>query len=450
MKLARRARSCASLSECAAEPPRLRRRCHLLLGGTGEVLAGSEAEMVFAPLANGALDNTLGQSAFSWFESPKNQSLDANAEQSFCDFADAYIHVRRRHVALPGRALTGQAVIEPFISLWQEDAQRLALASDETLFLPQDEVWSRFLSSLSVQRSEWVSWLRFQWTPQVFAAFRERVIDWDRQLENALLRVGPAARQAACGNFDVALRSESASPLDARDAVAAFVEYLAPRLEASQVDGAYKAFAIVVREPLAIVAVAYAWNWFLRGARYAGIANGMAVRFHNLRAAVVAERPSEVHRRPIDWAIDWGTILKNGLAEGVIERKSGSFCDLLRAIRRSVQEDTVYAEFLARSDSEKGRERLWWRQNAVGRALIDAGVCAPFSDHTVRGTVLNESARAVVERLMPTQLAFMLKPTYEIVKLVVNSPTARRVEYRIRERFLNKSLWKVFHIPGLE
>lgn len=387
------------------------------------------------PLVDGALDNTLGQSGYRWFEEPDDPLLDDNAERAFRDFVDAYVYVPRRHVPLPRDIRTELNVHEPFIALWQDGATPVSFAAAEEGNVARGTLWSQFQESVKEQTASWSRWTRFQWTPDIVPAFKARVPDWEVQFSQALEEIRPAASGLSCSTSDPIRR---------------FVIQLETDLAAVPVDRGYADFARKKGLSFAVVASAYAWNWFLRGSSYRGRTHGMSVRFHDLRdGAVVSPDDGTSGRETLAKPIPWGRILAQCTREKLIERDSGLFCDALRMVRDTVQTDSEYEELVGRAKDAKSYEaKQDTLKRAIARALVRADVPPPFSETTWRSRVIGALAKSAAEATTSGSGASFSGLLYEIVDLGLNSKLARRAEYSLRARLQKAGLWKVFRIPG--
>lgn len=384
------------------------------------------------PLVDGALDNTLGQSAYGWFKNPIDPLLDRQAPAAFRDFVDAYVHVRSRHVPLPHGTTTDNRVHEPFITLWQEGATHITHAAPLEAQIERSALWERFQHSVRVDPVSWSKWIRFQWTPAIVPAFMTRVPDWKEQLRAALEEVGPAAEKVD-------------------GSIQRLVKYLQSDFDEGSLnlDHEYRAFASEARTTIEVVACAYGWNWFCRGASYRGRTHGMSVRFHDLRECAVVS-PNDVISKPCDLpvSLSWGHILASCIEKELIKRDSQYFCEALKKIRDTVQGDPEYKNHLVESESAvtvEGRDNHL--KSAAARALIRTGTPPLFREATFRGQLRD----GVIEFASHTSGlgAPLGKIVYQTVDLFIGNK-ARASEYWVRERFAQSSLWKVFTIPGMD
>lgn len=399
------------------------------------------------PLARGALDNTLAQTAFAWLEGGSPQFVERDARGAFEDFVDAYVYVGERLFPTPADVVTGDGVHEPLITLWQDGATHVRRAASVSAPGDDDErQWQRFVGSIGSASERWSHWTRFQWTQRIVPASKARFgprEEWKADVVAALERV----REAAGGRI---LTTPAPVSADA-SMIQALVERLSSDLAAlPRIDPEYEDLARRERVSTSQLACAYAWSWFRRGACYSAIrSDGVSARFHVLRDAAVPPIGSQEWTLSSERPVPWGEVVAQCVEDGVVERDSIEFARFMRELRRIVQASLGtnpsgdFADCLRRARAETGETRQRLTTRAIGLALVEAKCPPKLKEDQVRRRVVEAAARAAevgVSGRAPLFAPF----AYEFVSLALHSSTARAAEYRWRARRSSGRVWKVF------
>jgi hypothetical protein len=389
-----------------------------------------------------ATDNTLSQSAERYVQG--GTQLDQFAQTAFRIFATAYINAPQRCTALP---LTNSGQQDRLLRLWYTDAKvsRSNLATTE---VDIDNILFNFQTSVAEKPKRWAAWALFQFTSKIADEHHSRVPDWRDRLSSSVLDLHDRRTKLIAR----VLRRTVDKWAVGRQAFTEEFRRLRTDAEITSdaVDAGYIDLARKLRESVEAIALAYCWDWYQRGERYA---KGLAPTWlapHPLRrdAPYAAAASASRIRGPLE--VEWGSILDAYLQKGKLHHNVEMIAETLETIRDEVHSArmgfTQQLEQAQRRDSDK----LYY--DAIADVLAKVKL-QPLRVSQSHASSLNRDLREAAAKELDK--AF---PRYgSLVNFVLgsalaarNSGLGTRIEYALVRKFAAERVWQRFEIPGVQ
>ncbi|MCK6691670.1 MAG: hypothetical protein L6Q97_06155 [Thermoanaerobaculia bacterium] len=384
-----------------------------------------------------AIDNTLPQTAYAYFKNPEDPFLEPNSRDVFMDFVNNFINTPHPVVPVPGNTSHVYEVEEPFIDLWQSQAEIYRGAALSTAESAED-LLLRFVRTLKDKpsRLHWSVWIRFQWTKEIVAAYTSRVTNWGQDFKDALLTI----QRFQQDNPDLLGPSGYIELL--KKQIGKDFKKLNPHP-----DRRYKQFAFEHDVKIEEVAAAYAFSWYKRGASYVDRIGDSMILFHELRDSA-GKRASDVVSAPQNGQYElkkWGEILNDFLDNKLIERDKERIKDALCLMRDTVQHDGEYRYNVEKMTNETNvLKKDFFQDQAILRVLQRAGMPYDYLSGYARNRlkwVLEDFKKQSVEKGTDT----LFEPIqYEIIDRTQNP---ENIENQDTAAATGSSLWKLYKNP---
>lgn len=277
-----------------------------------------------------ALDNTVTQAALMHIRDKNN--LICNPE--FCTY-DSYVHFERfvetfvyslNPVALLPESESGYDESDRFTRLWYDTCgpdyiQKLHEASvSSESEMERTILIDAFLKSTYFQSDRWAKWIGFQWSPKVVQGFKARVEGWPEKLSESREMINRIV--SSNNNSKVLLEFFSKKILD----------------QLHSLEKLDKEYTKLAGDKLEWLAIAYAFDWFVRGARYRVADRPFALKTHILRDYALKHVCTSEQGNLFEGGLpNWGRMLDECLTLELINRDTIEITERLIIIRDTIQ-----------------------------------------------------------------------------------------------------------------